>query len=114
MNRGANSSPFQRRLPLALMTGDQEQDAVAGRNRTLERPIDLHPGAIEAVAVKVERPVRLDPARAKAPIPAAVERRIAQDFGPFWRQFLRARRRSIGRAVYSRASITIAQNSSAR
>ena len=30
------------------------------------------------------------------------------------RMFLRARRRSIGRGVYSRASMTIAQNSSAR
>lgn len=71
----ANSAPFERRLALPFMAGNQEQNPIAARNRALQRPIDRFPGAIEAVAVQVERPVGLDLAGLQAPVPSAIEGR---------------------------------------
>ena len=74
MNGGPDAPPFERRLSLALMPRDEEQDAVAGRDRTLQCPVDRVPRPIQAVPVKVHDPVGLDAARAQAAVPAPIER----------------------------------------
>ena len=56
------------------MSGDQEQDTVAGGDRALQSAIDRVPCAVKAMPMQVERAVGLDPARPQAAIPAAVER----------------------------------------
>lgn len=74
MNGGPDAPPFQRRLSLALMPRDEEQDAVTGRDRTLQCPVDRVPRPIQAVPVKVHDPVGLDAAGAQAAVPASIER----------------------------------------
>ena len=78
VHRGANPAAFQRRFPLALMPRDKQQYPVSGGNRPLQSAVNRLPCAIEAVAMQIQRPVRLDPARPKSPVPAAVERRSLQ------------------------------------
>jgi hypothetical protein len=82
VHRSAYSAAFQRRLALALMSGDQQQDPVSGSNRPLQSMVNCLPRTIEAVAMQIQRPVGHDPAGAKASVPAAVERRRLQSFGP--------------------------------
>ena len=73
MDGGADSAPLDRRLAPALMAGNQQQDAVSGGDGLLERSVDRFPGAVEIVAVEVERAIGLDAARAESLVPAAVE-----------------------------------------
>jgi hypothetical protein len=75
VNRGPNSAARQRRLTLALMACNQQQDPVPASNRPLQSQVNGLPRAVEAVAMKIKRPVRLDPSRSKPPVPAAVKRR---------------------------------------
>src|SRR6185369_16111623 len=70
---GANAAPCDRRIAGPVVPGDQQQDAVAGRDRALERPVDRPPCGVERQAVQVEQPVRLDRPAAQTLIPAAVE-----------------------------------------
>jgi hypothetical protein len=51
------------------MPGDQQYDPVTSGNCALQRVIDRRPGAIEVMAMKVERPVRADVSRAQALVP---------------------------------------------
>jgi hypothetical protein len=76
VHSGPNPASHERGIALPLMSGDQQQNPVAGIDRAFQGSIDRLPGAIEAVPVKIERPVRLDPAAAQTPVPAAVERRF--------------------------------------
>jgi hypothetical protein len=87
VNRRADRASPDRRLPRAMMAGDQQENAVAARDRLLERAIDCTPGAVETHPVKIYDPVGLDRAAAKSPVPAAVER------APMVVQFLRGTRR---------------------
>jgi hypothetical protein len=62
VHRGANPTAFQRQFALALMPRDQQQNPVTGGNRPLQSSVDRLPSAIEAVAMQIQRSVRLDPA----------------------------------------------------
>ena len=77
VNRGANPPPFEARLAASFMARNEEQNPVARRDRSLQRMVDRFPGAVEAVAVEVERPVRVNSPGPKAPIPAAIQRGVA-------------------------------------
>ena len=87
MNGGPDSAAFQWRLALALMPCDEEQHPVSCSNRALQPMIDGLPGAIETVAVEIDRSIGHDPSAFKSPIPIAVERRLVKIFAPNWRQF---------------------------
>lgn len=76
VNGGPDPASFQWRFPLALVTGDEEQNPVATGDGTLQRAIDGLPGAVEAVSVEVDNPVGLDAARAQTPVPTAIEGRV--------------------------------------
>ena len=78
MDGGADSAPLDRRLAPALMAGNQQQDAVSGGDGLLERSVDRFPGAVEIVAVKVERAIGLDVAGAKTLVPTAIQGRCPQ------------------------------------
>ena len=74
MDRGPDPASFERRVPLPLMAGNQQQNPVPGSDRPLQRAVNGIPSAIEAVAVEIEDPVGIDPASAQSTIPPAVER----------------------------------------
>lgn len=78
VHRGANPAAFQRRFALALMPSDQQQNPVSGGDRPLQSTVNRLPCAIQAVAMQIQRAVRLDPARTKSSVPAAVKRRSLQ------------------------------------
>jgi len=78
MHGGPNPAALQRRFALALMSRNQQQNALPGGNRALQSKVDRLPGAIEVVAVQIEHPVRIDPTAAETPIPTAVERRMVK------------------------------------
>lgn len=73
VNRGADAPALDGWIAGPMMAGDQQQDAIAGADRPLERAIDRLPGGVEGHAVEVEHAVRLDRAAAKPLVPAAVE-----------------------------------------
>ena len=73
VNGCADRASADRRLTRALMSGDEQQDALAPRNRLLERSVDCAPRAVEAHAVEVDGPIRLDRAAADASVPCSVE-----------------------------------------
>ena len=65
-------TPHQRGVTLALMARNQEQNAVSTSNGLFQRPIDRLPRPVERMTVKVEHPIRIEPAGAKAPVPTAI------------------------------------------
>jgi hypothetical protein len=65
----ADPAAHDRRLAPSLMSGDQQYDPVTRGNGPLQRVIDRRPGAIEVMAMKVERTVRDDVSRAQALVP---------------------------------------------
>jgi hypothetical protein len=64
VNDRSDRASADRRLPGALVAGDQQQDAVAARDGLLERSVDRAPCAVEAHAMKIDDSVRLDRAAA--------------------------------------------------
>lgn len=74
MNGGTDLPALHRRFARTMMSRDQQQDAVPVVNRVIEAAIDRAPGTVQSQAMKVEHAVRFDVARAKTPIPAAVQR----------------------------------------
>ena len=75
MHRSADPAAVQRRIALALMAGDEEQNPFATGNCALKRTIDRDPCSIQSVAMQVEDSVWLDLSGTKPPIPAAIQRR---------------------------------------
>ena len=73
VNGGANLAPLDGRLARAVMSGNQQQDAVAACDGLVESAIDRGPGAVEGQSVKVENAIRLDRTAAKPLVPGAVE-----------------------------------------
>src|SRR6185369_8647351 len=65
VHRGPDCPAAKRRLAGALVTGDEQDDALAFAYRSLQRAIDCAPGAVEAHPVKVDDPIGLDVAAAK-------------------------------------------------
>ena len=57
----------------AMMTGDEEQNAISGGDALLERAVDRLPGGIQAHPVQVERAVRRQTAGLETFVPSAVE-----------------------------------------
>lgn len=74
---GANTPTLDGRIAWAVMTGDQQQDAVAARDRLLQTPVDCSPGDIEVHAVEVEHAVGLNCPAPQSLVPAAVEGLLA-------------------------------------
>ena len=105
VNCRPDSTPFERRLAPSLMTRDQEQDPVARGDRSLQRPVDRLPGAVQAVAVEVQRAIRLDPSRPQPLVPASVKRGRLKSFGPNWIRFSRPNRRNAPLGVGHRDGI---------
>ena len=81
MNSGANLAALDRRLSRAMMAGDQHYHALAARDRPLKPGVDCPPGAIEVQAVKVDHSIGLNPAAAELPVPASIQRLIADRHG---------------------------------
>ena len=75
VNRGADLAPAHRRFAGPVMTGYQEHQALTRSLRPLESDIDSPPRAVEAVAVEIDDPIRLDRPRTELPVPCPVERR---------------------------------------
>ena len=73
VNRGADLASLNGRLTRAMMSGDQEHDAVAAVNRPLEDVVDRLPGTVESHSVKIERTVRLDLSGPEPAVPTRVE-----------------------------------------
>ena len=73
VHRGPDPAPLDGRLAPAFVTGDQQQDSLAGRNRAVEPEVDRPPRAVEIVTVEVDDAVRFRPPRLQPLVPASVE-----------------------------------------
>lgn len=76
VNHGTDFAALHWRFSAPFMPRHQQQDPLSARDRLLQRAVDRRPGPIEAVSMKVENPINLDPSRSDRSIPAAVERRL--------------------------------------
>jgi hypothetical protein len=76
MHSGPDPASRKWRIALPLMPGNQQKHPVASIDGALQRPIDRLPSAIEAMSMKIECAIRLYPAAAQAPIPAAIQCRL--------------------------------------
>jgi len=56
--------------------GDQQQCAIAARNRMFQPEIEALIGRIEIMAMKIDRALRCDQAARKSAVPAGIERRV--------------------------------------
>jgi hypothetical protein len=74
MNGCPDLAPLHGRLAGAMVTRDQQQDAISAVDRLIETAIDRVPGAVESHSVKVQCAIGLDIARSEAPVPSPVER----------------------------------------
>jgi len=81
MHRRPNSPSLNRRLAGPLVTGDQQNDAFATADRTLQRMVDRRPRAVEVHSVQIEDPVGLYRAAAQLLVPATVQRLIGNRNG---------------------------------
>ena len=59
VNRGPNSTPFERRLALAFVAGNQQDHALSRRDGTLECPVDRLPCPVEVMAMEIKDAVGL-------------------------------------------------------
>jgi hypothetical protein len=82
MDGGPDSAPLERRLALALMAGNQQQDAIVILDCPFQRAVDGDPCPVETMAVQIKDAVRLDPARGQLAIPTPVQSRLLQSLGP--------------------------------
>jgi hypothetical protein len=60
---GADLAALDRRIARTVMPGDQQDHAVASRDRLLQAAIDRLPGTVERHPVKIERAVGIGIAR---------------------------------------------------
>ena len=70
---GPNAPTLDRRLARPMVAGDEQDDAVAGVNRLLEKAVDRAPRGVQRHPVEVEHTVGLRGARAKPTVPACIE-----------------------------------------
>ena len=75
VDRGPDFPALDRRIARPVVPRDQEYDALAPGDGSLQPAVDRGPGAVEIVAVQIEHSIRLGRAGTKAPVPARVERR---------------------------------------
>jgi len=92
VNRGADAPALHRGLPRAVVTGDQQHDALAASNRLLESPVDRRPSAVQVHAVKVEHSIRCNVATSQPLVPGTVEGSFVD-----WNGFRPSLRRSLRR-----------------
>ena len=78
VHRRANPPAFDRRIARPVMTGDEQDDALAAVDRSFERAVDRPPGVVEVEPVEIHDPIRLDRAQLEPTVPAAVEGATAQ------------------------------------
>ena len=71
---GTDAPALNRRLAPAMMAGDQQDDAVASKDRLLEASVDRRPCAIEVQAMEVDRDIGLDIAASQTLVPTPIER----------------------------------------
>jgi hypothetical protein len=57
MDGGADAPALDRRLTRAVMTGDQENDAVAACNRLIEATVDRDPSRVEVHPMEIDHAV---------------------------------------------------------
>ena len=69
VNGRADAAALDRRLARPVMTGNEQDNPVAGVNRLLETAVDGAPRTVERHPVQVEHPIGLGRARAKPPVP---------------------------------------------
>ena len=74
VDRGADLAALDWRLARPMVAGDQQDEAITGVARAFDGKVDCTPGAVQAVAVEIHDPVRLEGAGAKPPVPGSVER----------------------------------------
>ena len=98
MNCRADRASENWRLSGALMSGNEQKDAVAAANGLVERSIDSTPCSVESHAVKIDGSVRIESAAAETTVPGAVER--STDCGMFAR-FGRSRQNSTNGGLYA-------------
>lgn len=67
-------SPLNRRFAGTMVSGDQQDQAVARPNGVFEAPINCAPGPVKTHAVKVDGPVRLDRTAPQFLVPAPIQR----------------------------------------
>jgi hypothetical protein len=82
VHRRANGAAADRRLSRTLVASDQQDEAVASRNRVVERAVDGPPRGVEAHPVEVDDAVRPDRSATKAAVPTAVEGRAMPQILP--------------------------------
>ena len=85
MHCGPDPATVERRIPLPLMTGDEQQNPFVTGDGALECTVNRRPRPVEGMSVQVQGAIRLDLPGPQAPIPPAVECRTLQIFHPFWR-----------------------------
>lgn len=74
MNGCPDLAPLHGRLAGAMVTRDQQQDAISAVDRLIETAIDRLPGVVESHSVEVQCAIGFDITRSEAPVPASVER----------------------------------------
>lgn len=65
-------TPFEGRIALSFVAGNEEDQPLAPLNRLGKAPIDCVPSRVEAVAVEVDDSVRFGAATAQTAIPATI------------------------------------------
>lgn len=88
VNCCSNAPALDRRLALAMVTGDEEENTFAPSDRMLKAAIDCSPGSIEVHAVKIKDPVWLYAAVPQHLVPAAIKSPLA-DRDRFFPRFSR-------------------------
>ena len=91
MDCGPDGASTDRLIAGALVSRDQQHDALAARDCPVQRSIDCPPGTIEAHPMKVDNAIGLDRSVSQALIPTAVERR-SKHVAPLAHRSTRCRR----------------------
>ena len=74
MDCGPDRAAADGRLSRALVTRDEQEDAISALYRLVESVIDCAPCSVEGHAVQVDGAVRLESTVAEPTVPCAIER----------------------------------------
>jgi hypothetical protein len=74
VDRRSDRPAANRRFPLSVVAGDEQQQPIAALDRGVQRAVNSLPGPVQAHPVKVDDSIGLDGAVGQAPVPAAVKR----------------------------------------
>ena len=73
MDRGADRASADGRIARTVVAGDQQNDAIAVRDRPVQFTVDRSPSAVERHSVEIDDPIGLDAAASEPLVPTAVE-----------------------------------------